>query len=142
MHEARIGDRASVERLYPREDFERDAGENARADAKVHRGLLIVSPVNAEGRFAAERASRHVGEDDPEGDTVFLAPFLAEMSGPLQSGSAYGDVVETDAPAAAATRRADEYRAFVDRIIAAAKAADFKSPIGRHEARLRGFHGG
>ncbi len=33
MHEARIGDRASVERLYPREDFERDAGENARADA-------------------------------------------------------------------------------------------------------------
>ncbi len=29
MHEATIGDRASVERLYPREDFERDAGENA-----------------------------------------------------------------------------------------------------------------
>ena len=27
MHEATIGDRASVERLYPREDFERDAGE-------------------------------------------------------------------------------------------------------------------
>jgi hypothetical protein len=142
MHEARIGDRASVERLYPRADFERDAGENARANATVHRGLLIVSPVDAEGRFAAERASRHVGEDDPEGDTVFLAPFLAEMSAPFQAGSAYGDAVETGAPAAAAARKADGYRAFIDRIIDAAKAADFKSPIGRHEARLRGFHGG
>ena len=142
MPKAKIGDRASVERLYPRADFERDAGENARADAAVHRGLRIVSPVDAEGRFSAERAARHVGEDDPQGDTVFLAPFLAEASAPLQPGSAYGGGIEMGAPEEVATRKADEYSGFIDRIIAAAKAADFKSPIGRHEERLRGFHGG
>jgi hypothetical protein len=142
MTEATISDRTSVERLYPRDDFERDAGENSRAKATIHRGLLIVSRVDQEGRFTAERASRHVGEEDPEGDTVFVAPFLVEASAPLQPGSAYGGAIETDVPQAVAAQKADDYRAFIDRIIGAAKAADFKSPIGLHETRLRGFHGG
>jgi flagellum-specific peptidoglycan hydrolase FlgJ len=142
MPEANVNDRASIERLYPREDFEREAAENARAKATVHRGLRIVSPVDAEGRFNAERASRHVGEENPEGDVVFLAPFLAEAYAPLQSGNAYGEAVEAEAPQDLDAHKADDYRAFIDRITEAARTAEFKSPIGLHEKRLHGFHGG
>jgi hypothetical protein len=142
MPEADVNDRASIERLYPREDFERDAGENARDKATVQRGLRIVSAVGADGRFRAERASRHVGEEDREADTVFLAPFLVEASAPLQQGGAYGAAVETGEALATTPHKADDYRAFVDRIIETAKAADFKPPIGRNEKRLQGFHGG
>jgi hypothetical protein len=141
MPEANINDRSSVERLYPREAFERDAGENADAKATVHRGVRIVSPVDDEGRFSAERGSRHVGERNPEGDTVFLAPFLAEADAPVRQGETYGGPVQAgDAPADA--QKAHDYRAFVDRIIETAKAAEFKPAVGRGDERLHGFHGG
>jgi hypothetical protein len=142
MSEANINDRASVERLYPREDFERDAGENARAKATVQRGILIVSAVAADGRFGAERASRHVGEEDPEGDTIFLAPFSTQASAPLHEGNAYGGPVETGDALESASWKAEDYRAFIDRIVEAARAATFKSAVGRHDERLKGFHGG
>src|SRR5918998_2344853 len=95
MPEANINDRSSVERLYPRDDFDRDAGENADAKATVRRGLRIVSPVDRDGRFSAERGSRHVGESDPEGDAVFLAPFLAQADASLRPGMTYGGPVGT-----------------------------------------------
>ena len=142
MPEANINDRSSVERLYPRDDFDRDAGENADAKATVHRGLTIVSPVDRDGRFSAERGSRHVGESDPEGDTVFIAPFLAQGFAPLQGTDAYGGSAEMGAAPAGSGEKDQDYRAFIDRIIAAAKAAEFKPAAGRHEDRLRGFHGG
>ena len=142
MYEANVNDRASVERLYPREDFERDAGENARAKATVRRGILIVSAVATDGRFGVERASRHVGEEDPEGDTVFLAPFPTQASVPLQQGAAYGGPVEAGDALESTSRKAEDYRAFIDRLLEAAKAAKFKSSIGRNDERLKGFHGG
>jgi hypothetical protein len=142
MPEANINDRASIERLYPREDFERDAGENARPKTTVHHGLRIVSPVDTEGRFDAERTSRHVGEEDPEGDAVFVAPFLTEPSAPFQQGDAYGGPAESGDPLEVGSHKADDYRAFIDRLVEAARTAEFKSPIGRHEKRLQGFHGG
>jgi hypothetical protein len=142
MPDANINDPASIERLYPREDFERDGGENGRAKATVHRGIRILSPVAPDGRFSAERGTRHVGEADPEGDTVFLAPFLTEANAPLQQGAAYGGPVEAGDASDIAAQKSDDYRAFLDRVAEAAKAAEFKSPIGRHEERLRGFHGG
>lgn len=140
MPEANIDDRASIERLYPRDDFERDAGENALAKATVHRGLRIVSPVGRDGRFTAERASRHVGEENPEGDVVFLAPFLAEAS--LNQSGSYGGPVEAGDALDATSHKADDYQNFIDRILKAAKSAEFKSAIGFKEDRLRGFHGG
>ena len=142
MPEANINDRSSIERLYPREDFEREAAENSDAKATVHRGLKIVSGVDQEGRFSAERGSRHVGERDPEGDTVFVAPFLAHAYAPLQQSDTYGGPAEAGDALSATARKADDYVAFIERIIAAAKAAEFKSAIGRQEERLRGFHGG
>ena len=140
MPEANIKDRSSVERLYPREDFDRDAGENADAKATVHRGLRIVSPVDRNGMFSAERGSRHVGESDPEGDTVFLAPFLTKGLGPLRETGAYGG--PTDAGPTDGGRKDQDYRAFIDSIIEAAGRAEFKPAVGRNEDRLRGFHGG
>ena len=141
MPDADINDRSSVERLYSRDDFDRDAGENSDAKATVHRGLRILSPVDRSGRFSAERRSRHVGESDPEGDSVFIAPFLTEDHAPFQQGG-YGSAAETGDVLAAGERKARDYEAFLDRIVEAAKAADFKPAIGRHDDRLRGFHGG
>jgi hypothetical protein len=139
MAAASIHDRSSVERLYPRHDFEREAGENADAKATVQRGIRILSPVDDQGTFTAERASRHVGERDPLGDTVFLAPFAHAAL--TQSDTAYGGPDETgDGPATAV--RGDHYETFIERIINAAKSARFKPHIGKDEERLRGFHGG
>ena len=142
MAKANVNDRASIERLYPREDFDREAGENSDAKATVHRGLRILSGLDPEGGFSVERGSRHVGESDPESDTLFITPFLAQAYAPLQQGDVYGGPAEKDDALAGAGRKGDDYRAFIDRIIEAAKSANFKSPIGRGEERLRGFHGG
>jgi hypothetical protein len=142
MPEANINDRSSVERLYPREAFARDAAENADAKAAVYRGLRIVSPIDREGRFSAERGSRHVGERDPEGDTIFLAPFLAQADAPLGESDAYGGLALAGDVLALTVRKAQDYRSFIDRIIEAARAAEFKSAVGLHDDRLHGFHGG
>ena len=142
MPEANINDRSSVERLYPRDDFDRDAGENADAKTTVHRGLRIISPADDDGKFSAERGAHHIGEHDPEGDTVFVAPFLAKGFAPLRDTDAYGGPADTGAAAAGTGQKDQDYRAFIDRVIEAARAADFKPAIGRHEDRLRGFHGG
>ena len=142
MREANINDRPSIERLYPIEDFAHDAGENSDAKATVHRGLRILSPVDREGRFRAERASRHVAESDPEGDTIFLAPFFTDADPAQSQGDTYGGPTPTADAQAASTKKTQDYRSFLDRIIEAAKTAHFKRAIGRDEDRLRGFHGG
>jgi len=142
MPHANINDRASLERLYPQDDFERDAGENSDAKATSHRGLRILSAVGPDGAFSAERGLRHVGEADPESDTVFVAPFLAQSYAPLQQTDIYGGPAATGDPGQRGQDKADDYQTFIDRIIAAAKAAEFKPAVGRHEDRLRGFHGG
>jgi hypothetical protein len=140
MAAANIHDHKSVERLYPRHDFEREAGENADAKATVQRGIRILSPVDDQGVFRAERASRHVGERDPLGDAVFLAPFAHAAL--TQSDTAYGGPDETGDALATTAHRGDDYEAFIDRIINAARSARFKPHIGKDEERLRGFHGG
>src|SRR5689334_5585863 len=142
MAEANVNNRASVERLYPRSDFEREAAENSEAKATVHRGLRIVSAVDAKGTFSAERASRHVGENDPEADTVFVAPFLREGYAALQQTTVYGGAAEQGDAVARTEAQRDEYGVFIDRIIASAKSVHFKPAVGRGEDRLKGFHGG
>jgi hypothetical protein len=142
MPKANVNDRSSMERLYPRQAFDRDAGENSDAKATVHRGLRIVSAVGPDGSFNAEEATRHVGENDPEGDTVFVAPFPGQGQAPLQQAGAYGGPAETADATAGSREKDQDYRAFIDRVIETAKAAEFKPAVGRHEDRLRGFHGG
>jgi hypothetical protein len=83
-----------------------------------------------------------VGEEDPEGDTIFLAPFLPDNYAPRTPGDGRGGPLRLDEPAEVAARKAADYETFIDRVIEAAKSAPFKRPIGRGEERLRGFHGG
>ncbi|MFL5182070.1 MAG: hypothetical protein ACJ8CQ_16285, partial [Microvirga sp.] len=58
-----------------------------------------------------------------------------------QTASYGGDAENPTAPATAEGGEPD-YDGFIDRIIETASRSAFKKPIGRHEPRLRGFHGG
>ena len=142
MSSANVNDRASIERLYPRDTFEADAARNALPKADVLHGVRIASEVSESGEFAFQRTSRQVGESDPLGDTLFLAPFPTEAQGALKQTSAYGGAEESPGALAKAGAKRPAYDIFIDRIVETARHAAFKDPIGRHEPRLRGFHGG
>lgn len=135
MGAANVNDRSTIEAIYPRQAFEADAARNSLANATVLHGLLIVSEVSASGAFDLQRAKRQVGEGDPLGDTLFLAPFPRNAY--AQQNPGYG------APGEQPDRPGQEdYGAFLERVLAAVAQAAFKEPIGRHEKRLRGFRGG
>lgn len=142
MSTANVNDRASIERIYPREAFEQDAAKNSRGKALVLEGVLIASQPGENGEFELVRKRRQVGENDPEGDTLFVAPYLGQDYGALAQTAAYGAAEEKGDAVAKVEQSSREYAAFIDRIVATAKAAHFKEPIGRHEERLKGFHGG
>ena len=148
MTSANINDRSSVERLYPRDAFEADAGSNARGKATVLHGLRILSGPNASGAFRVARASQHVGEvhvgeAQGRGNGLFLAPDLgANVAALAQNETDYGGAEEKGDAMASVDARGAEYQAFIDRVLASARAADFDQPIGRGEERLKGFHGG
>ena len=139
MAEANINDRASIERIYDRTTFERDAASNARSKATVVHGVKILSAPDADGRVEISRASHHVAEGNPEGDTIFVPAFRLHDS-TAADGDTYAGSVEpvAEAPGEAA----DEYRSFIDDVLNAAKQGHFKPDIGRGEERLKGFHGG
>jgi hypothetical protein len=131
MHRADINDRESIERIYPRAVFAREANANMRAKASVLSGVQIASAPDGQGHFELTRASRHAGEDRSSAGAIFLCPF-AQRSG-------HG----ADDPAAAAPpsgeRPRDAYDAFIDEVIAKARGARFPEPTGRHDPRLRGL---
>ncbi|MBP2310638.1 hypothetical protein GBZ48_30510 [Azospirillum melinis] len=139
MAEANIDDRSSFERAYERHAFEQDAAANARSDTTTVHGVTILSAADADGRVELSRSTRHVGEGNPEGDTVFVAAFRVHDSA-AQPAAPYSGSVE---PTGEATgEAADDYRSFIDQLVEAAKGARFKPDIGRGEERLTGFHGG
>jgi hypothetical protein len=85
----------------------------------------------------------HVGEAQGRGNSLFLAPNLgANFAALMQSDTHYGGAEEKGDAARSVDARAAEYEAFIDRVIAAAQAAEFEQPVGRGEERLKGFHGG
>ena len=138
MHKANVNDRASVEALYPREAFAEDAGRNALNKIAVLHGVRIESAPDREGWFGLARARHHVGEAGEGAQAIFLAAQEPHLAAPL-----VGQEPESaPSEAAAEATRADEYDAFVDRIIETARTADFPESIGRDEPRLKGFHGG
>lgn len=138
MTTARIDDRASLERIYPREAFDNDARENARANNSVIHGMRVLSAPDSSGAFGVARARQHVGEGDPEGDTVFLAPALSGS----QVGSGAGDGSGQEAGGDPVRSAGSGYDEFIETVLRVARGARFKRPIGKGEERLRGFHGG
>jgi hypothetical protein len=141
MGAANVNDRSTVEAIYPRAAFDADAAQNSRAKITVLRGVMIASEVSESGAFELQRANRHVGEHDPLGDTLFLAPVPGDAHATLRQTPGYG-APEEKPGSLQRERRGDDYEAFIDRVLAAARRAEFKDPIGRHEPRLRGFRGG
>lgn len=139
MAEANINDRSSFERAYDRHAFEQDAAANARSDTTTVHGVTILSAPDADGRIELSRSTRHVGEGNPEGDTVFVAAFRVHDT-VARDGDTYAGSVEPTGEAAGEV--ADDYRSFIDQLLETAKEVRFKPDIGRGEDRLTGFHGG
>lgn len=139
MHTVNIHDRETIKRAYPHERFQHDARVNSEAKTTVHRGVRILSEPDADGAFRLTHAAEHVGENDPEGDSVFLCPYLGEATDVFMEHEAdyRAPVEKRDALAIV-----PDYDGFIERIIDAAGSAHFKDAIGRGEERLRGFHGG
>jgi hypothetical protein len=123
MQRANINDRGSIERIYPRAVFLREANANMRAKASVLTGVQIASSPDAKGDFELTRASRHAGEQASPGGAIFLCPF--------------GQSVTVEAPSSAVA--GDPYDAFIDQVIATAREAKFPEPTGRDDVRLRGL---
>jgi hypothetical protein len=119
---ANMHDRASIERVYPREAYASDASQNERHTPATLRGVRITAAADKDGNFGVEPAAQHAGE---EPQAAFLAPFhraAAEQNAARESDPAQG------------------YEAFLDEIIEAAQRLGFRaegSP-GRDDPRLRG----
>jgi hypothetical protein len=125
MSHANINDPASIERIYPRAVFMREANANIRAKTSVLHGLRILSPPDAAGDFELVRAARHAGESDQGAGAVFLCPFARAAS--------------DSAVPAAATREADPYDDFIARVLDTARTAHLPEPTGRGDPRLKGL---
>lgn len=142
MPDANIHDRITIERIYPRDAFDRDSRMNAEVKAETLHGVKITSSLDANGKFSLTRSSRHVAELNPEGDVVFVFPHRYQGDDALMQGPDYGGPEEKNDTSRAGEGSSAAYDMFVDRVIEAARSADFKSAIGFHESRLEGFHGG
>src|SRR3954467_14386180 len=142
MAQANVHDRLTIERLYPRDAFDRDSRKNAHVKTEILHGVRVMSTPDANGDFILARTSRHVAEQNPEGDVVFVSPHRYQGDDALMQGPDYGGPEEKGAAARASQDANAAYDMFISRVIEAAKSADFKSAIGFHESRLEAFHGG
>jgi hypothetical protein len=131
MSQANIRDRSSIERIYPRAVFLREANANSRAKASVLRGLSILSAPDAGGDFGLVRAAQHAGERESGEGAVFLCPFAQETA------------PSADYPAAASSGAEaapeDPYASFISRVIETARTANPAEPTGRGDPRLKGL---
>jgi hypothetical protein len=134
MKAANINDRASIERIYPRAVFEREAQANTRAKASVLYGVRIHSMPDESGAFQLIRASHHVGEDERQSGSVFLCPFAQETPF-VERGNDYGAVTQRRD---AGVVRGD-YDGFVDKIIETARSVRLDETPGRGDMRLQGL---
>ncbi|HWI28052.1 MAG TPA: hypothetical protein VN668_13850 [Stellaceae bacterium] len=131
MSQANIGDRNSIERIYPRAVFLREANANSRAKASVLRGLSILSSPDTAGDFSLVRAAQHAGEREAGEGAVFLCPFAQATS----RGAEY----PTATAGGAAAEDADPYAAFITRVLETARTAQLPEPTGLHDPRLKGL---
>ena len=142
MSTANVHDLASLERAYPRTAFEQDAARNARGESSIRYGVNILSDTDKDGNFTLIRASQHVAEKDPEGDSVFLTPSWQAAARVDDGGSVRdGGLAPLGADREDAAL-ADDYRLFLKRVGDVAQTVDFKPPIGFGDDRIKGFRGG
>lgn len=137
MAKANINDRASIEKIYSVNAWERDATRNAQGSAAVIHGVNILSAPDASGTFDLDPASQHVGERDPEGDSIFLPAFEADAAAAVAGSTYSGGLSPT-----ANENNTGDYQSFIDMVIERARKARFKPPIGQGDERIKGFRGG
>ena len=142
MAQANVHDRLTIERLYPRDAFDRDSRKNAHVKTEILHGVRVMSAPDANGDFSLARGSRHVAEQNPEGDAIFVFPHHYQGDDALMQGPDYGGPEEKSDASRGDQDSGTAYDMFINRVIASARSADFKSSIGFHESRLEGFHGG
>ena len=90
MAQANVHDRLTIERLYPRDAFDRDLRKNADVKTEILHGIRVMSAPDANGDFILARASRHVAEQNPEGDVIFVFPHRYQGDDALMQGPDYG----------------------------------------------------
>jgi hypothetical protein len=134
---ANLNDRTSIETIYPMTAWEQDGSRNAQGNAAIVYGVTILSAPDAKGAFVLMRVSRHVAENDPESDEIFLTP-VEPGAAEAVAGSTYSGGVQPPGH----QHRDGDYEGFVDAILEAARAAHFKPPIGVGDERIKGFRGG
>ena len=135
MPRVTLGDRASIEKVYPRAEFEREAAMNSDVKTEVLRGVVVLSAPADDGSFELDRANRHVGEISPSGESAFLYPSLGDAeAGFGEKRPGYGSQPTKDAEP-----RAPDYEAFLDRVTRTAGALPKRDPVGRGDDRLQGL---
>jgi len=142
MADANIHDRLTIEQVYSSETFDHDSRLNAEIKSDTLYGVKILSEPDSNGNFRIARASRHVAEQNPEGDVVFVCPHGFAGDDTLMQGADYGGPEERSEQPDQSHVRSAAYERFITRVIEAARSANFKPEIGFHESRLEGFHGG
>jgi hypothetical protein len=119
MPMANINDRASIERIYPRDAFHRDANFNSLQNTPILHGVTVLSAADETGAFELARHERQTGERDVTQDAKFLPATPTEQS-----------VGHED----------EAYASFLARIVDVARSG--VRPHQGGESRLHGFHGG
>ncbi|WP_029007222.1 hypothetical protein [Azospirillum halopraeferens] len=136
---ANVNDRASIEAVYPKADFDQDAHQNTRDRARVHHGLAILSAPAADGSFSIAREHRHVAETQEGSHSYFLFPLLdpAEYGTTLRSANGYDGPFKPVMPPADPEAH---YHHFIEDVIETAKTAHFPPTFTAQQ--LKGFLGG
>lgn len=137
MAKANVNDRSSIEQVYDQSVFEHDAARNARGESAVIHGLNILSGPDGNGIVEIARASRHIAERDPEGDSVFLAAYRARAT---EDANAYAGSISPGMDGVE-----DEsvyYGRFITEVMETVRNAKFKPAIGVGDDRIKGFRGG
>jgi len=124
---ANIGDRQSIERIYPREVWETEAGMNSEGGEQKLCGLLIESNPDGDGSFQIRRAARDKAENEADSYVIFLCPYMGRAFDIFTSTGVYGAVVEKHD---ALEDDSYEYADFIDGVIAAARTATLHHILG------------
>jgi hypothetical protein len=112
-------DRQSIERIYPREVWEADAGLNSQGRDASQRGVLIALSSGKDGLVHIRRAVRYVGEGMMEANGVFLCPYLGRAYDIFVAAAGiHGAVVEKHD---ALEDVSSEYTGFIDGVLATAR---------------------
>ena len=125
--------------VYPRDAFDRDTRRNAETKTEVLYRLRITSSPDANGVFSLARTSRHVAEQNPEGDVVFVSPHRYQGDDALMQGPDYREPEEKGAAARASQDANAAYDMFISRVIEAANQRISNQRSASMRAVLRAF---